>query len=351
MTPIDTTTAAILALVEDLRGREPNAVRCAHTAASALEALVRERDALVPAAELAAALDAAELDGVTPRDGTVLNAWAYRKLLDEDRVWLMAQPRTLERDHVALILDLEHKGLRHNNRVWAADREMVRRQARFAAEMGMGALRAEVERLKAELHIEAIEALAQRTRAEALDAARIAAEELHLADEQTVRNLEARLAEKERPLTPPLAIALVYGGTSRARVMEHVDEALRRAHELLPNDEADIDPRLHEMVDHVRGLALAVQVIDRGAREETTAVEGEKRKRDFDGVVARYAAMLDGEIAKAEDRAVDAAVYRLRGIVLECDCGKHVAFPDEAHERYRQHILARLGRAPEGGRS
>lgn len=33
-----------------------------------------------------------------------MNRWAYEKLIAEDLEWLMAQPRTLERDHIADVL-------------------------------------------------------------------------------------------------------------------------------------------------------------------------------------------------------------------------------------------------------
>ena len=183
----DTTTAAILALAHELRTWHPNLQE--HSAA--LKALVRERDALAPAAELAAALDAAELDGVTPRDGTVLNAWAYRKLLDEDLAWLMTTPRTLERDHVALLLDIENKELRHHNRVWAADRDMVRRQARFVAEMEMGALRYDIATLRAEV---------ERLKGERLEWASLSAKEAERRDALglEIATLTARAEAAER---------------------------------------------------------------------------------------------------------------------------------------------------------
>lgn len=34
-----------------------------------------------------------------------LTRWAYRKLIEEDIAWLKEQPRTLERDHIVLILE------------------------------------------------------------------------------------------------------------------------------------------------------------------------------------------------------------------------------------------------------
>lgn len=34
----------------------------------------------------------------------MLNRWAYQKLVDENIAWLEAQPRTLERDHVIMIV-------------------------------------------------------------------------------------------------------------------------------------------------------------------------------------------------------------------------------------------------------
>ena len=40
---------------------------------------------------------------------TVLNQAAYSKLIEEDLEWLMKQPRSLERDHIALILTKEKK--------------------------------------------------------------------------------------------------------------------------------------------------------------------------------------------------------------------------------------------------
>lgn len=36
--------------------------------------------------------------------GTTLNRDAYEKLIAEDIEWLMKQPRTLERDHIAKVL-------------------------------------------------------------------------------------------------------------------------------------------------------------------------------------------------------------------------------------------------------
>lgn len=35
---------------------------------------------------------------------SVINAPAYKKLVDENLEWLLSQPRTLERDHIELIL-------------------------------------------------------------------------------------------------------------------------------------------------------------------------------------------------------------------------------------------------------
>ena len=39
---------------------------------------------------------------------TVINASAYRQLIDEDLEWLLSQPRTLERDHIEQILRWQH---------------------------------------------------------------------------------------------------------------------------------------------------------------------------------------------------------------------------------------------------
>lgn len=36
---------------------------------------------------------------------TRLNRWAYQKLIDENIAWLKTMPRTLERDHILMILD------------------------------------------------------------------------------------------------------------------------------------------------------------------------------------------------------------------------------------------------------
>ncbi len=38
-----------------------------------------------------------------------MNSEALRKLLAEDKEWLLKQPRTLERDHIAVGLDWLHK--------------------------------------------------------------------------------------------------------------------------------------------------------------------------------------------------------------------------------------------------
>lgn len=35
---------------------------------------------------------------------SVINAPAYKRLVDENIEWLLSQPRTLERDHIELIL-------------------------------------------------------------------------------------------------------------------------------------------------------------------------------------------------------------------------------------------------------
>jgi hypothetical protein len=39
----------------------------------------------------------------------ILNPRAYRDLIDGDLEWLLKQPRTLERDHIELILRWQHK--------------------------------------------------------------------------------------------------------------------------------------------------------------------------------------------------------------------------------------------------
>ena len=41
--------------------------------------------------------------------GTTLNRQGYQKLVDEDLVWLKQQPRTLERDHIEMIVEQSPK--------------------------------------------------------------------------------------------------------------------------------------------------------------------------------------------------------------------------------------------------
>ena len=36
--------------------------------------------------------------------GMMVNCEAYQKLIDEDIVWLLKQPRSLERDHIVSVL-------------------------------------------------------------------------------------------------------------------------------------------------------------------------------------------------------------------------------------------------------
>lgn len=40
-----------------------------------------------------------------------VNKTAYKKMLDENLTWLLAQPKTLERDHIELLLKEESKTL------------------------------------------------------------------------------------------------------------------------------------------------------------------------------------------------------------------------------------------------
>lgn len=43
---------------------------------------------------------------------TTLNRRSYNKLLSEDLQWLLAQPRTLERDHIEQVLRHQQRGER-----------------------------------------------------------------------------------------------------------------------------------------------------------------------------------------------------------------------------------------------
>lgn len=52
-----------------------------------------------------------------------MNANAYRQLVDEDIAWLKTMPRTLERDHILLIL--EHQKI-NAEEITTRDREKAR---------------------------------------------------------------------------------------------------------------------------------------------------------------------------------------------------------------------------------
>jgi hypothetical protein len=58
---------------------------------------------------------------------SVINSPAYKKLIDENIAWLLAQPRTLERDHIEQVLrwHSENAGV-----VTALEREKERRSGR-----------------------------------------------------------------------------------------------------------------------------------------------------------------------------------------------------------------------------
>lgn len=58
---------------------------------------------------------------------SVINASAYRKLIEENIAWLMAMPRTLERDHIEQVLKWHSKNAAV---VTAFEREIERRSGR-----------------------------------------------------------------------------------------------------------------------------------------------------------------------------------------------------------------------------
>ena len=60
----------------------------------------------------------------------IINAEAYRKLVQEDLDWLMNQPRTLERDHIAVILRCQIRDAADVvDREWKLHRQETRRES------------------------------------------------------------------------------------------------------------------------------------------------------------------------------------------------------------------------------
>jgi hypothetical protein len=73
-----------------------------------------------------------------------INKWAYEKLINEDIEWLLKQPRTLEREHIEVVLrhspdryygikdlELENKRLKERIALLEADLEKERRSDRY----------------------------------------------------------------------------------------------------------------------------------------------------------------------------------------------------------------------------